>query len=259
MTRIDSIKIAPEHGFRGEGDLFLPENPLGAPVAIVIHGGGWTAMDKTTITPFSLLLTECGYAAFSVNYRLLNDAPWPACGDDCLRSTEFLLSAGHPAMKELDRSRILILGASAGGHLALWTGLNLPPEKVRAIISIAGPSNLIMQKDKWDKKPEFWGKFLGGAVTDEKLMAASPVTYVKSGVPRLLCIHSTNDKLVLPEQSRFMIDAYAKVNAEAELFIFPGKRTNHGIWTDGSGEVSKDKRIIVPEVRSVISSFLKRI
>lgn len=259
MTRIDSIKIAPEHGFRGEGDLFLPENPDGAPVALVIHGGGWTAMDKKTLTPLSILLTECGYAALSVNYRLVTDDPWPACGDDCVRAGEFLLSAGHPAMKELDRSRILVVGASAGGHLALWAGLQLPSSKVRAIISIAGPSDLVMQRDKWDKGTEFWEKFVGGAVTDEKLLAASPASHVKPGAPRLLCIHSTNDRLVLPEQAQFMLDAYAKINAKAELFSFPGKKTNHGIWDDGAGEVAKDKRIIIPEVKDAIRSFLKRI
>ncbi|HHV95007.1 MAG TPA: alpha/beta hydrolase [Clostridiaceae bacterium] len=145
MKRINNISYADKNGFRGLGDLFLPDNQEGAPVALVIHGGSWNAMDKTSITPLAILIAECGYAVFNINYRLLDDAPWPACGDDCIAAANFLLQAVHPVIKQLDHSKIVVAGASAGGHLALWTGLHLPPENVRAIISIAGPADLNYQ------------------------------------------------------------------------------------------------------------------
>lgn len=259
MQRINDIPYAPRHGFRGLGDLFLPDQPQGAPAALVIHGGGWNAMEKRSLTPVAALMAECGYGAFNINYRLLDDAPWPACGDDCLAGARFLLAAKHPAMQQLDTSRIVVIGASAGGHLTLWTGLHLPPKKVRAMIDIAGPGDLLMRWRNNEKRPEIWQKFFGGEATEEKLKQASPVNYVKKGAPPLLCIHSTNDELVRPEQSEAMLKAYQKVGARAELASFPGPGKYHGIWEDGSGEVDTALRVLVPPVKKAIREFLETV
>lgn len=226
---IRAIAYAPEHGFRGEGDLYLPENPVGAPVVLVIHGGGWQAMDRFRFDAVCAMLAAHGFAAFNINYRLAGEAPWPACGDDCLRAARFLFEAGHPAMLPLARGRIAVLGASAGGHLALMTGLRLPAGRVAGIVDIAGPSDLAAL---WEHHgPQKFGKLFGTPdVTREMLDAASPVSYVTAEAPPLLCVQSTNDRLVPPDQTERMAAQYARHHRPCVIHWFAGEGEAHGIW-----------------------------
>ncbi|MCZ7644849.1 MAG: alpha/beta hydrolase [Planctomycetota bacterium] len=256
MTRLDDLPYAPEHGFRGLGDLYLPARPEGAPAALVIHGGGWNAMDKQGLAGVAALLAEHGWGAYAINYRLLDQAPWPACGDDCLRGAQFLLEAGHAAMRPLDRSRLFVVGASAGGHLALMTGLRLPPARVRAIVSIAGPTDLALRMKALG--PERYRKFLGverdEEVTPEALRPACPVHLARPDSPPLLCIHSTCDELVPPEQSEAMAAAYRRAGAEAEVFLFKGNDKLHGIWDPATS----NPRRLTPEPAGALLAFAER-
>ena len=125
MKVIDHISYRKENGFRGLGDLYLPDTvtpETGA--ALLIHGGGWSALDKSSFAGVALwLCQELGMAAYNINYRLCGQTPWPVCGDDCLEAGDFFLNSAIPEFQGFDRSRIVVIGASAGGHLALMTGL----------------------------------------------------------------------------------------------------------------------------------------
>ena len=194
MKKIADVVYAPQHGERGLGDLYLPEECQGAPVALAIHGGGWNAMDKYSWSGVAEFMCRQGFAVYNINYRLLDVAPWPACGDDCLAAAEFLLAAGHEAMQPLDCSEVTIIGGSAGGHLTLMTGLRLPQENVRAMIAVSAPGDLLWRAENVSR--DFGGKFFDtdGEVTDQMLRDASVNKYVTAGAPPVLCVHSTNDK-----------------------------------------------------------------
>jgi len=253
MRLIEGIAYAPEHGVRGLGDLHLPDRVEGAPLALCIHGGGWNAMDKYSWRGVAELMCEQGYAALNVNYRLLDNAPWPACGDDCLRAAEFLLAAGQPAMEPLDRADgAVVIGGSAGGHLALMTGLRLPREKVRAIISVAGPSDLLYRAGHAgrDRFHTFFGT--QDDITDRMLTDASPISYVAADAPPLLCLHSTNDQLVPIEQAQRIIGRYEATGARAELRSWAGPGEQHGIWIEGS-----DPHRLLADPEKGLISFLK--
>lgn len=257
MKTIEDIAYAPEHGERGLGDLHLPERPDGAPLALCIHGGGWNAMDKTSWRGVAQFMCEQGFAAFNINYRLLDIAPWPACGDDCLVAAEFLLAGGHKAMKPLDRdSGLVIIGGSAGGHLTLMTGLRLAAKKVRAMVSVAGPADLLMRGRR--RGLEGFRKFFGvdheSRITERMLFEASPVSYVRPAAPPLLCVHSTNDRLVLIDQSHRMLQMYREIGARGELFAYAGPGEQHGIWIDGS-----DPHRLLSEIEKAVATFLKTV
>jgi acetyl esterase/lipase len=254
MKRINGIVYAPDHGVRGLGDLLLPDRPERAPMALCIHGGGWNAMDKDSWLGVAEFMSQQGFAAFNINYRLLDQASWPACGDDCLAAARFLMSGEHEALKPLDRSKITIIGGSAGGHLALMTGLRLPATQVRAIVSVAGPTDLSAQFRRSETAD--YSKFFpaGAEVTPQALLAASPVSYVNAHSPPLLCVHSTNDRLVLPDQSQRMLKLYEDSGLRAELFSYPGPGEQHGIWIEGS-----NPHRLLPELETAISGFLRRI
>lgn len=253
MQEIHDIAYAPANGIRGLGDLYLPEQPNGAPIALCIHGGGWNAMDKYSWSGVAQMMCRFGYGAFNINYRLLDNAPWPACGDDCIAAAEFLLAAGHSAMVPLDRSAGgVVIGGSAGAHLAMMTGLRMPREKIRAVVSIAGPSDMLMRAAKRgrDSYRDFFGT--ENEITDRMLLEASPISYVKADPPPLLCVHSTNDKLVPIEHSHQIIKLYREAGARAELFAYPGPGEQHGIWIDGS-----DPHRLLPELENAIANFLR--
>ncbi|MBN2452455.1 MAG: alpha/beta hydrolase [Lentisphaeria bacterium] len=250
-TTIRDIAYAPEHGFRGQGDLHLPEAPAGAPVLFVIHGGGWQSMDRFRFDAVCGGFALIGYTCFNINYRLTGEAPWPACGDDCLRAARFALEAEHDAFAPLDRRRLIILGASAGGHLALMTGLRLPPDRVAGIVDIAGPTDL---RFLWVQRgPGRFRSFFGTEeVSADQLAAASPVCQVTDRSPPLLCVHSTNDRLVPLDQSERIAAAYREVGRPCEVFSFAGTGEAHGIWDD---QGARSPRLIGP-IMERVAAFL---
>lgn len=109
---------------RCKGDLYLPDerNADTLPI-LLIHGGGWSNLDKSRFHGVAGWLCDHGFVVFNINYRLLGMAPWPACGDDCLSAADFLLHGDIPELAGVKRDAIGVMGASAGGHLALMTGL----------------------------------------------------------------------------------------------------------------------------------------
>ena len=252
ITEIADIVYAPDHGIRGLGDLYLPSESEGRPAALCIHGGGWNHMDKSSWAGVARFLCGEGFGAFNINYRLLDTAPWPACGDDCVEAGRSLLRAGHPAMASLDRERgLVVIGGSAGGHLAMWAGLTLPPDSVRAIVSVAGPGDLLLRAGS--ARAGFHETFFGttGEISDEMLLGASPISRVRPGAPPLLCVHSTNDRLVRIEQSRRMVEEHGAAGCRAELYAYPGPGEQHGIWIEGS-----DPHRLLPHIEDAIRRFL---
>jgi len=225
--------VSSEAGVRTQGDLFLPPKATGSPV-LLIHGGGWNALSKESLEPIALWLAERGRAVFSTNYRLLNDGPWPACRDDCVAAGQFMLRGGL-ARNGLPRpERILVAGASAGGHLAMTAGLRLPAERVEAIVTLAGPSIMHFPGGSSGglDSQRFFRTFFGQRtpISREQFAAASPVNLVRRGAPPLYCIHSRNDQLVPPLHSEHAAAAWRNAGSRAYVHFFNGPGDSHGLW-----------------------------
>jgi acetyl esterase/lipase len=248
MNKITDIAYDSSLGFRGEGDLYLPENPENAPSALVIHGGGWNSMDRSGLAGVAEFMCEIGFGAFNINYRLLKDAPWPACGDDCLKAANFLIDAGHSAMEALNRSKILVIGGSAGGHLTLMTGLRLPVEKVKGIVAIAPPTDM---KEHFEFSPQHYKGFFAKEPSIEDLQKASPIYNIKGTPPPVLCTHSVNDQLVSPSQSEKFVKACREAGGMAEIYLYENPDRNHGIWIEGSSP-----HRLLPELEKRIKEFI---
>lgn len=103
-------------------DIWLPATGDGPfPVIIAIHGGGFLWCDKRTgdmITPMLAGLTR-GYAIVSVNYRLLDESPFPAQPQDLKMAIRYLRA--HAPEYLLDAGRMVTWGGSAGGYLTLMS------------------------------------------------------------------------------------------------------------------------------------------
>ncbi len=136
------------------GELRLPKEAGPHPVAVVIHGGCWLAQyGLAYMGHLSGDLTEAGIATWNIEYRRIGNAGggWPGTFEDAARAADHLreLAKKYP----LDLKRVVAMGHSAGGHLALWLAArrNLPksspawsadPLPLGGVVSLAGITDL---------------------------------------------------------------------------------------------------------------------
>lgn len=103
------------------GELRIPKGPGPHPIAIVIHGGCWLSeYDVTHIRKLAAALRDAGLATWTLEYRRVGNpgGGWPGTFQDVAKGSDHLreLAKEYP----IDLDRILAIGHSAGGHLALW-------------------------------------------------------------------------------------------------------------------------------------------
>ena len=224
-------------------DLYYPEDrskPL--PLVVYIHGGGWVAGSKREGERFAKLLTATGhYAVASINYRLIQDAPWPAQIHDCKAAIRYL--RGHAGRLGIDPKRIAVMGSSAGGHLALLLGTTAgepklegelgrfpqQPANVSAVVNFFGPTRFetFFGKDV-DPLPALRGSVIGRMLggDDQTILAnareASPVQWVSSGDAPVLTAHGTADQVVPYSQARELHESLETAGVPHHLVTMQG-------------------------------------
>jgi acetyl esterase/lipase len=97
-------------------DVWYQTDELKRPGVFLIHGGWWSSGDKKYMTEISRSYAEQGYVVFNINYRLSTDASWPAQRTDTLDA--IATARRHAALWSFDPNNYVIVGFSAGGHLA---------------------------------------------------------------------------------------------------------------------------------------------
>jgi acetyl esterase/lipase len=180
-------------------DVYQPRKPASAvPTVIYFHGGGWVSRDKDEATLRLLPYLQMGWAVVNVDYRLAGAALAPAAVEDCRCALRWV--AQHAADYKFDSSRIVLIGASAGGHLALMAGMaphsaGLDEEcpagddvRVAAIVNwfgITDVADLLGGKNQRDYAVAWLGK-----QKDRKKIARrlSPLTYVPACRPSSACM-----------------------------------------------------------------------
>src|SRR5580700_7572569 len=96
----DSVSIERDVQYGVQGgeklllDIYEPAFPSASPrpAVVLIHGGSWNSLDKSTMQGMGNFLARTGFIAFSVNYRLLheNENRWPAQLDDVQRAVRWM-------------------------------------------------------------------------------------------------------------------------------------------------------------------------
>ncbi|MDR0932516.1 MAG: alpha/beta hydrolase [Victivallales bacterium] len=250
MRVIPQIAYLPEAGERGVGDLYLPERVSpGTPIALLIHGGGWSSMDKSRMVGIAEFLCEQNFAVFNINYRLLNAGPWPLCGDDCKKAAEFVLAKHIPELDICNCERLLIVGGSAGGHLALMTGLRLPPRQVSGIISLSGVNDItVYPTDESQRK-----YFFGGEPTEEEIAAANPISLITPAAPPILCTHTIFDTVVSFKAAENFVAKCHEVGAKIEFYRYDRSGDGHCLWIQGSSPPK-----LLPELEQAIMQFIAK-
>lgn len=208
-------------------DIAMPEKPPASPVPalIWIHGGGWKAGSYHE-NPGKPLAAE-GYFTASVEYRFSNEAKWPAQLEDCRQALRWVKA--NASRYHVDPNRIAVWGSSAGGHLASCLGTMGDGDggTVQAVIDFCGPVDFTVAK-KSEKSAGLVSLLLDDPqLTDlEKQKSASPLFYVKPGLPPFLLIHGEMDPTVPCEVSVRFHAALTKAGVKNELLLVPG--ADHG-------------------------------
>lgn len=187
------------------------------PAIVLIHGGGWTSFDKSTLRNMGLFLARSGFVAFSVDYRLLNGQQnrWPAQLDDVQRAIRWVRA--NATRYAVNPERIGAFGHSAGAQLAALLGMedtrdNSDPKlakyssKVQAVVDVSGPADFTV-----DHNPDsitFLTNFFGTSYTShsEVWREASPALVASREDAPFLIVHGTRDQEVPIAQAQELFE-----------------------------------------------------
>ena len=251
------IPYAPENGKFGLGDLYLPEGMSpDTPVVLAIHGGGWSAGDRYSWSGVAdFFCRELGCVAFNIEYRLASATNrWPACGDDCVKAANWLFSDAFRERAGFIPKKIYICGGSAGGHLTLWTLVNLPPERVAGAISISSIGDPAI--DCMSHRGRYTS-LLGMMDVAGRLAEMNPVLKIKSGMAPVLCTHATEDEVVPIASHKAFADAYRAAGNKCDFFEYPANAqeglAGHCIWIPDS-----NPHRLIPELEGQIRAFVEK-
>jgi acetyl esterase/lipase len=226
----DDIPYAVRNGQPLLLDIYQPAGPATGPrpAVVLIHGGGWTSFDKGTMRGMAQVLARSGFAAFSVDYRLLQGTEnrWPAQLDDVQSAARWVRA--NASKYDVNPDRIGAFGHSAGGQLAALLGMeetrdNSDPmlaaysSRVQAVVDVSGPSDFTGQHDPdgdaflanlfgtdYSKNPALWRD-------------ASPVFRVSKASAPFLIVHGTLDNQVPIAQSEELLDRLRQAGVPAAL------------------------------------------
>lgn len=176
------------------------------PCVIMVHGGGWNGGDRGQIPQFNHWLAGRGYAVAAISYRLAPRFIWPAQRDDVLAAIAFLKS--HAAELRIDPTRLVLLGRSAGGQIALATAYTADDPAICAAVGLYAPSDLIFgyvntHENDMLKSPSLMRQFLAGTPDSARANyeSASALFHVTGRTPPTLLLHGENDALVWDRHS----------------------------------------------------------
>lgn len=218
-----------------------------SPVVVTIHGGFWQSkyvLEENT--PLAEDLTRRGYATWNIEYRRVGEegGGWPGTLTDVIDAVNHLTQLDESF--QLDLSRVVILGHSAGGQLALWLGSRLNKVQtdevgnnllitIRGVISLAGVLDL---RKMWEIHEEKGlnspvASFIGGLPHEvsERYRFASPIELSPLHIEQIL-IHGELDRHVPVELSIEYHRKAIEKGGKVRLIVLP--KVEHFMLIDPS-------------------------
>ena len=209
------------------------------PTLIYIHGGGWTGGDRQAAFFNTMPYLEMGWAVVNVSYRLARISLAPAAVEDCRCALRWVISKAKDY--NFDVNKLVVTGNSAGGHLALTTGM-LPASaglerqcpgneelKVAAIVNWYGITDVgdLLDGPNMKTYAVTWLSSLTNRYEIAKRV--SPLEYVRPGLPPILTIHGDADPTVPYSHGTRLHEALNKAGVPNQLLTIPGGK--HGGFT----------------------------
>ena len=250
-------------------DLYVPQKPANGPrpVAVYIHGGGWTRGSKGFGAGMVALgeLLQRGYLVAAINYRLAPEFKFPAQIEDAKCAIRFLRA--HAGELNLDPGRVGVWGGSAGAHLAALLGMagasagfdtsggwTNQSSRVQAVVDMFGPADLSPGVNLGNTR---LGRRVFGAKSadDPVLKQASPVTYASKDDPPFLILHGDHDGLVPLKQSERLAAALKAVGVPATLVVVTN--ASHGFAPAG-GQPNPNRHELARMIADFFDQHLRK-
>jgi acetyl esterase/lipase len=248
VTSMADVTFSTINGYRPMMvDVYMPSKRGGPkPLVMYIHGGGWTGgtpRNSGAHANFPAALAKLaseGFVVASLEYRLADEARFPAQVQDARAALRFLKS--NAATYGIDPSRTGVWGGSAGGHLASLTALScgvtsLDPARGAKDVAPAPGSECVQAAVIWYGVFDFAAlaagrpggsdgagmRLLGckDACTADQYAPASPVTYIDKTDPPHLLIHGVEDKVVPVAQSHLVEERFKAAGVPVESIYIP--------------------------------------
>lgn len=222
-------------GFRPlQLDIVAPVGAIGLPLVVWIHGGAfqmgsrWLLPEHMARAGFFGALARHGFVVASVDYRLSGEARWPAQIEDVRSAIRWLRQrAGELGA---DPERIAVWGESAGAHLAAMAGVlsgDGSGADVAAVVDWYGPTQFALMDEQapadsamcHDDPDSPESRLIGAPVQEAPALVAdaSPLSYVRAGLPPFLIRHGRRDRLVAFGQSELLAAALSQAGVEVDF------------------------------------------
>jgi len=226
-TRVDSLAFAVAEGNQLYLDLYRPVDAGDSlPLVVTIHGGSWRGGNRHELGALNYYLAARGYAVASLDYRLAPKFPHPAASRDVNAAVQFLKS--NAARLQIDRTRIALIGRSAGGQLALLAAYASNDPSIRGAVAFYAASDQNYGYDhptnpRVINSTEILQNFLAGTpkTVPAAYREASPVNFVGPSTPPTLLIHGVKDELVSVHQSERLDSKLAQAGRPHLFLRFP--------------------------------------
>lgn len=217
------IEFAKPDGVALKLDIYRPPTSGRFPVLVQIYGGSWQNGSPSSHDWFARYFAARGYLVVAIDYRHAPAWRWPEQLEDV--RTGFIWVAEHAAAYGGDPARIVVVGRSAGAHLAMRAAYQEAPSSIKAVVNFYGPVDLA---DGWRHPPRpdplnvrgILETFIGGTPDQmpERYRHASPITYASGLVPPTLHIYGARDHIV---EARFgrQIDRALKQSRNTSVLL----------------------------------------
>lgn len=242
-------------------DVFRPADNPGAPLIILIHGGGWFRGERAWTYQNAIMLAQNGYAAATIGYRRVSDYPdwktknsslmWNNMKSDLMHAAQYL--ADNAAFFGIDASRAIVMGGSAGGHLALAM-------KARAAVWV--------QQGIVSRTPEIIGAIAYNPASDLKNIRNPYLRALEKNIPvddidpinmdtnqfeGVLLVHGEADTNVPLSQSKRFIDHLADYGVNAQLAIVQDAEHSFNYELGLDASLAPNGRWILPSRKFVVA------
>ncbi len=234
-------------GIRGlAADVFKPAESTKRTAVILLHGGGWKFGHRSMTYGYAEALAGHGFVAIAAEYRLVDEAPWPAQILDV--QAIILWAQDHAEELGIDPAKIAVEGFSAGGHLSLLAagkadfGGKVP--EVAAAVAFFAP--MAFTADVMPVRPPPIAALLGDG-DDEAARLASPMNYMVPGFPPVFLLHGMADKMVAHQSQLAALEVLTAVGTPVDLHFYHSQ--NH--------EFSALPSLLAP-IHAEVAHFLDR-
>jgi acetyl esterase/lipase len=234
MTNVNIEENVVIHTVAGRAltvDIFRPVDTRGPVQGLLfLPGGGWQTANRAPLKErYGIRLAQRGYVCVTGEYRVMDEAPWPAQIQD-VKATIRWMRANSERLG-IDPAAIVVGGKSAGGHLALLAagtrgvdafegdgGHSTVSSEVAAVVGVAPVADLT----EFARRPSM-ARLFGANPSAEVIKAASPLTYANKDYPPTLFVHGTADDRVPHTMTMRMYQALEQVGVPVDLHLYAGQ------------------------------------